>query len=117
MQGIAQRWSLFGIHTSLNRHKSHTGMTTDPAAYATRPRTRHIWASPHTMSYMFFILPCYRAMQTLPRTAALQRARGFTLLEVMVVVAIVAVLAAIAAPGFNPLIERWRVRQAVDGLQ
>ncbi len=35
----------------------------------------------------------------------------------MVVVAIIAVLAAIAAPSFTPLIERWRVRQAVEGLQ
>ena len=35
----------------------------------------------------------------------------------MVVVAIVAVLAALAAPSFTPLIERWRVRQAVEGLQ
>ena len=35
----------------------------------------------------------------------------------MVVVAIVAMLTALAAPSFTPLIERWRVRQAVDGLQ
>lgn len=44
-------------------------------------------------------------------------ARGFTLIEVMVVVAIVAVLAALAAPSFTPLLERWRVRSAVEGLQ
>jgi type IV fimbrial biogenesis protein FimT len=42
---------------------------------------------------------------------------GFTIIELMVVVAIVAVLAALAAPSFTPLIERWRVRQSVDGLQ
>lgn len=35
----------------------------------------------------------------------------------MVVVSIVAILAALAAPSFTPLIERWRVRQAVEGLQ
>ena len=35
----------------------------------------------------------------------------------MIVIAIVAVLAAIAAPSFTPLIERWRVRQALEGLQ
>ncbi len=39
------------------------------------------------------------------------------MIELMVVIAIVAVLAALAAPSFNPLIERWRVRQAVDALQ
>ena len=43
--------------------------------------------------------------------------RGFTAIELMVVVAIVAVLAALAAPSFTPLIERWRVRSAVEGLQ
>lgn len=35
----------------------------------------------------------------------------------MTVVAILAILAALAAPSFTPLIERWRVRQAVEGLQ
>jgi type IV fimbrial biogenesis protein FimT len=35
----------------------------------------------------------------------------------MVVVSILAVLAALAAPSFTPLIERWRVRQTVEGLQ
>ena len=35
----------------------------------------------------------------------------------MVVIAIMAVLAALAVPSFTPLVERWRVRQAVEGLQ
>lgn len=44
-------------------------------------------------------------------------ARGFTTIELMVTVAILAVLAAIAAPSFNPLIERWKTRQALEELQ
>ena len=43
--------------------------------------------------------------------------RGFTAVELMAVVAIVAILAALAAPSFTPLIERWRVRQAAEGLE
>lgn len=43
--------------------------------------------------------------------------RGFTAIELMVVVAIVAILAALAAPSFTPLIDGWRVRQAAEGLQ
>lgn len=45
------------------------------------------------------------------------RARGFTAIELMVTVAILAILVALAAPSFKPLIERWRVRSAVEGLQ
>ncbi|MFT4195884.1 GspH/FimT family pseudopilin [Ottowia sp.] len=48
---------------------------------------------------------------------AIASAHGFTAIELMVVVAIVAILAALAAPSFTPLIERWRVRSAVEGLQ
>ena len=43
--------------------------------------------------------------------------QGFTTIELMVTVAILAVLAAIAAPSFNPLIERWKTRQATEELQ
>ena len=42
--------------------------------------------------------------------------RGFTAIELMVVVAIAAILAALAAPSFSPLIERWRVREATESL-
>ncbi|MBU4424053.1 MAG: GspH/FimT family pseudopilin [Gammaproteobacteria bacterium] len=50
------------------------------------------------------------------RIASFRQARGFTLLEVMVVVAILAILAALASPSFTPLIERWRVRDAAESL-
>lgn len=41
---------------------------------------------------------------------------GFSAIELMVAVAIVAILAALAAPSFAPLLERWRVRQAVENM-
>ena len=55
----------------------------------------------------------------LPRTRASVGTpmRGFTAIELMVVVAIMAVLAALAAPSFTPLMEGWRVRQATEALQ
>lgn len=43
--------------------------------------------------------------------------RGFTAIELMATVAILAVLAGLAAPSFNPIIERWRVRQVSEELQ
>lgn len=43
--------------------------------------------------------------------------KGFTLIEVMVVVSILAILIALAAPSFTPMIERWRIRQATEQLQ
>ncbi|QEA13726.1 GspH/FimT family pseudopilin [Comamonas flocculans] len=50
-----------------------------------------------------------------PRQARSQS--GFTVIELLVTVAILAVLAALAAPSFNPIIERWRVRGAAEDLQ
>ena len=51
------------------------------------------------------------------RPHRLRPQRGFTAIELMVVVAIVAVLAALAGPSFTPMIERWRVRQTAEALQ
>lgn len=51
------------------------------------------------------------------RTRAPVAAHGFTAIELLVTLAILAVLAALAVPSFTPLIERWRVRQAVEELQ
>ena len=42
--------------------------------------------------------------------------RGFTAIELMVVVAIVAILAALAGPSFRDLIDGWRVRSAAEEL-
>lgn len=43
--------------------------------------------------------------------------RGFTVIELMVVVAMLSVLLALALPSFQRVIERWRVQQAVDSLR
>ncbi|WP_304956838.1 GspH/FimT family pseudopilin [Xenophilus sp. Marseille-Q4582] len=51
-----------------------------------------------------------------PWPRAVREQRGFTAIEVMVVVAILGLLAALAAPSFTALIERWRVRQAAEDL-
>jgi type IV fimbrial biogenesis protein FimT len=47
----------------------------------------------------------------------LSSSRGFTIVELMVTVAVLAILLALAAPSFIPIMERWRVRQAAEGLR
>lgn len=42
---------------------------------------------------------------------------GFTAAELLAVLAVMAIVVALAAPGFSGLIDRWRVRQAAEGLQ
>lgn len=42
---------------------------------------------------------------------------GFTAIEMLVTVAITAILAALAGPSLKPLIDRWRVRDALESMQ
>jgi len=47
---------------------------------------------------------------------AISRAKGFTLIEMMIVVVVVAILAAIAVPGFNDFVAKNRVKSATEDI-
>lgn len=53
--------------------------------------------------------------KTAPRTAR-RLAQGFTLVEVMIVVAIIAILAGVAVPAYNDYITRGRIPEATTQL-
>jgi len=46
-----------------------------------------------------------------------QKNAGFTLLETMIVVAIIGIVSALAVPSYQDMIERNRLKQAVEGLK
>lgn len=52
-----------------------------------------------------------------PTTRQARTQRGLTLIELMTTIAVLGVLMAIAAPSFNPMMDRYRVRQATEELQ
>jgi len=58
----------------------------------------------------------FRAPLARSEPGARQANLGFTMIELMTVVAIMAILLALAGPSFTPLIERWRVRDSAETL-
>jgi type IV fimbrial biogenesis protein FimT len=46
-----------------------------------------------------------------------QRIFGFTLLEIMIVIAIIGIISAMAVPSYQDMIERNRLKQAAEGLK
>ena len=61
---------------------------------------------------MLIDTPCFNA-----RRRAAAAARGFTLIEIMIVVAIVAILAAVAMPAYTAYLQRSKVPAGLDALQ
>ena len=73
-------------------------------------RIKAISYNTHIMKRLQRLLasPCCRPL--------LRASSGFTVVETMVVLAVAAILAMLAAPGFKPMLDRWRVREAVEAM-
>lgn len=61
-------------------------------------------------------IPTIRRLKPLVRPMPQSAARGFTMIELMVVISIIAILTALATPTFTPILERWRVRQSMEEM-
>lgn len=102
---------------SITTPRAQTNRATDRASSTIHLTQLAIYCDLHDIQIMQS-LQSLKAGSNLRRpTAWRPQPLGFTAIELMVVVAILAILTALAAPSFTPLIERWRVMQAVDGLQ
>lgn len=106
MQGQTQRWSMRRIHTQITI--CHKMRAAHRGALAMRLVPRLAWG----MQAINSLSPGFTQRQGI----CFRSSNGFTIIELMVVIAIVAILTALALPSFTPIMEKWRVRQSVEEM-